>query len=77
MIPDLALETYTPLGHTSLTGASQVPLSARAKEEMYKIRDRVTYIELNGIQEFMNLFSAAKFIPPADRSLFPSVKEWG
>lgn len=77
MIPDLALETYKPLGNTSLTGASLALLSATAREEIYQIRDRVTYVELNVNQEFMNLFSAAKFIPHTDRSLFPSVKEWG
>jgi uncharacterized 2Fe-2S/4Fe-4S cluster protein (DUF4445 family) len=76
MLPDLALETYKPLGNTSLAGASQTLLSAAAREEIYRIRDRVTYIELNVNQEFMNLFSAAKFIPHTDRSLFPSVKDW-
>jgi len=76
MLPDLALETYKPLGNTSLAGATETLLSATAREEIYKIRDRVTYIELNVNQEFMNLFSAAKFIPHTDRSLFPSVKEW-
>lgn len=75
MIPDLPLETYKPLGNTSLTGAIMALLSGSAREEIYKIRDRVTYIELNVNQEFMNLFSAAKFIPHTDRSLFPSVKE--
>jgi uncharacterized 2Fe-2S/4Fe-4S cluster protein (DUF4445 family) len=75
MIPDLPLETYKPLGNTSLTGAIMALLSGTAREEIYKIRDRVTYIELNVNQEFMNLFSAAKFIPHTDRSLFPSVKE--
>jgi hypothetical protein len=34
----------------------------------------VTYVELNVNQEFMNLFSAAKFIPHTDLSLFPSVR---
>lgn len=76
MIPDLALETFKPLGNTSLAGASLALLSYKAREEIYKIRDRVTYVELNVNQEFMNLFSAAKFIPHTDRSLFPSVREW-
>jgi uncharacterized 2Fe-2S/4Fe-4S cluster protein (DUF4445 family) len=76
MIPDLAPETFKPLGNTSLTGASLALLSGKAREEIYKIRDRVTYLELNVNQEFMNFFSAAKFIPHTDRSLFPSVREW-
>ena len=75
MIPDLPIETYRPLGNTSLSGASKALLSVHARDEIYKIRDRITYIELNVNQEFMNLFSAAKFIPHTDRSLFPSVRE--
>jgi uncharacterized 2Fe-2S/4Fe-4S cluster protein (DUF4445 family) len=73
MIPDLPLERYRPLGNTSLTGARVALLSARARDEIYGIRDRITYLELNVNQEFMNLFSAAKFIPHTDKSLFPSV----
>jgi len=44
-------------------------------QSIFRIRDRITYLELNVNQEFMNLFSAAKFIPHTDRSLFPSVNE--
>ncbi|MFH0844601.1 MAG: ASKHA domain-containing protein [Pseudomonadota bacterium] len=76
MIPDLPLENYTPLGNTSLNGASRVLISAQAKDEIYQIRDRITYVELNVNQEFMNLFNAAKFIPHTDRSLFPSVSSY-
>jgi uncharacterized 2Fe-2S/4Fe-4S cluster protein (DUF4445 family) len=74
MIPDLPLERYRSLGNTSLTGAKLALLSADARDEIYRIRDRITYVELNVNQEFMNLFSAAKFIPHTDRSLFPSVQ---
>jgi len=74
MLPDLPLETYRPMGNTSLAGAELVLLSEEAREEIYRIRDRVTYIELNVNQDFMNLFSAARFIPHTDRTLFPSVK---
>jgi len=74
MIPDLPLDTYVPLGNSSIKGASKALLSARARDDVFRIRDRITYLELNVNQEFMNLFSAAKFIPHTDRSLFPSVK---
>ncbi|MFH1950266.1 MAG: ASKHA domain-containing protein [Pseudomonadota bacterium] len=74
MIPDLPIETYISLGNTSLEGASMALLSAGAKQALFQIRDRITYLELNVNQGFMNLFSAAKFIPHTDRSLFPSVK---
>jgi uncharacterized 2Fe-2S/4Fe-4S cluster protein (DUF4445 family) len=73
MIPDLPLETYVPLGNSSLEGATQALLSIGDRDSMFHIRDKITYLELNVNQEFMNLFSAAKFIPHTDRSLFPSV----
>jgi uncharacterized 2Fe-2S/4Fe-4S cluster protein (DUF4445 family) len=76
MIPDLPIETYIPLGNTSLEGASTALLSAQARDEIFQIRDQITYIELNVNQEFMNLFNAAKFIPHTDSSLFPSVKKY-
>jgi uncharacterized 2Fe-2S/4Fe-4S cluster protein (DUF4445 family) len=74
MIPDLPLESYIPLGNTSVEGAAMALLSAKAGEEIHRIRDRITYLELNVNQEFMNLFSAARFIPHTDRALFPSVR---
>jgi uncharacterized 2Fe-2S/4Fe-4S cluster protein (DUF4445 family) len=74
MVPDLPLDTYKSLGNTSLSGATLALLSSRSRDEIQSIRNRVTYIELNVNQEFMNLFSAAKFIPHTDLSLFPSVR---
>jgi len=77
MLPDLPLETYASLGNTSLEGAAMALLEAEARASLFQIRDRITYLELNVNQEFMNLFSAAKFIPHTDRSLFPSVTAGG
>ena len=74
MIPDLPLDTYVSLGNTSLAGAVMALLGSDAQKSLFQIRDRITYLELNVNQEFMNLFSAAKFLPHTDRSLFPSVK---
>ena len=76
MIPDLPLETYVPLGNTSLQGATLGLLSAKSRESIFRIRDQITYLELNVNQEFMNLFSAAKFIPHTDKSIFPSVRPY-
>jgi len=75
MIPDLPLDRYIPLGNTSVQGATLALTSLQARDECQQIRDKITYLELNVNQEFMNLFSAAKFIPHTDRSLFPSVKK--
>ena len=76
MIPDLPLETYVPLGNTSLEGATMGLLSNEAGKDVFRIRDRITYLELNVNQEFMNLFSAAKFIPHTDKAIFPSVRPY-
>jgi uncharacterized 2Fe-2S/4Fe-4S cluster protein (DUF4445 family) len=73
MVPDLPHERYKPLGNTSLAGATEVLVSRSARDQIYRIREKITYVELNVNQEFMNLFSAARFIPHTDRSLFPSV----
>jgi uncharacterized 2Fe-2S/4Fe-4S cluster protein (DUF4445 family) len=73
MIPDLPRNRYRVAGNTSLSGACQVLMSRRAAAEVDDIRDRLTYLELNVNQEFMNRFSAAKFLPHTDRDRFPSV----
>ena len=74
MLPDLSIDSYQPLGNSSLGGATLALTSADSLEEMDRIRDRITYLELNVNQEFMNRFSAAKFLPHTNHSLFPSVK---
>ncbi len=74
MLPDLPLDSYKAIGNSSLNGACMVLLSRNHIEEIYKIRDRITYLELNVNQEFMNRFSAAKFLPHTDPSMFSSVK---
>ena len=53
-----------------LGGSAMLIQSCDYMEEI----DRITYLELNVNQEFMNRFSAAKFLPYTDTSLFPSVK---
>jgi uncharacterized 2Fe-2S/4Fe-4S cluster protein (DUF4445 family) len=74
MIPDLPIERYQSVGNTSLEGASRVLLSRNDIESVSDIHNHITYMELNVNQEFMNRFSAAKFLPHTDTQLFPSVK---
>ena len=75
MLPDLPLESYKPLGNSSLGGAALALTSVDFLKEIDGIRDRITYLELNVNQDFMNRFSAAKFLPHTNASLFPSVKK--
>jgi uncharacterized 2Fe-2S/4Fe-4S cluster protein (DUF4445 family) len=74
MLPDLPLDRYKPLGNSSLAGAALALQSDKYHDEIDQIRDRITYLELNVNQDFMNRFSAAKFLPHTNTALFPSVK---
>ncbi|MDL1963661.1 MAG: ASKHA domain-containing protein [Deltaproteobacteria bacterium] len=74
MLPDLPIDSYKSLGNSSLGGATMAITSNDCIDEIDAIRDKITYLELNVNQEFMNRFSAAKFLPHTDKSLFPSVK---
>ena len=73
MLPDLPLATYQTLGNSSLGGATLALEADRILDEIDRIRERITYLELNVNQEFMNRFSAARFLPHTHRSRFPSV----
>ncbi|GBC62828.1 DUF4445 domain-containing protein [Desulfonema ishimotonii] len=77
MIPDLPPECYTVLGNSSLGGATLALTQEDCMAEIEKIRNGITYIELNVNQELMNRFSASRFLPHTDPSLFPSVRVWG
>lgn len=73
MLPDLPIESYQPLGNSSLGGATLALTKPSCIDDIDKIRGKITYLELNVNQDFMNRFSAAKFLPHTDPSRFPSV----
>lgn len=73
MLPDLPRERYHPLGNSSLGGAVRLLSDAAAQGEIRQIQANITYLELNVNVEFMNRFSAAKFLPHTDRQRFPSI----
>jgi len=74
MLPDLPPKTFQSLGNSSLEGATKVLTSCESMTAIEQIKEKITYLELNVNQTFMNRFSAAKFLPHTDRSRFPSVK---
>jgi uncharacterized 2Fe-2S/4Fe-4S cluster protein (DUF4445 family) len=76
MLPDLPLERFQSLGNSSIGGASRLLEGGVSLTEIDDVRNRITYLELNVNQEFMNRFSAAKFLPHTDAARFPSVAEW-
>jgi uncharacterized 2Fe-2S/4Fe-4S cluster protein (DUF4445 family) len=73
MLPDLPLETYQPIGNSSLAGAGMVLLDRQVRERCLTLGRKITYIELNVNQEFMLRFSGSRFIPHTEQALFPSV----
>jgi uncharacterized 2Fe-2S/4Fe-4S cluster protein (DUF4445 family) len=73
MIPDLPMDRFRSMGNTSLAGAVAALSSRDLAMEIDAIRDRITYLELNVNQDFMNRFSAAKFLPHTHKDRFPSV----
>jgi uncharacterized 2Fe-2S/4Fe-4S cluster protein (DUF4445 family) len=73
MLPDLPLETFKPIGNSSLAGAELVLLDEQARRDCRELVKKITYLELNVNQEFMIRFSGSRFIPHTDHTLFPSV----
>ncbi len=57
MIPDLPLETYKPLGNTSLTGAGMALLSAADRDEVYK----EIFEQAENFKKYQNLYENIAF----------------
>jgi uncharacterized 2Fe-2S/4Fe-4S cluster protein (DUF4445 family) len=74
MLPDLPLDRYHSLGNSSLGGATRILEDSGCFDRVDRIRDGITYMELNVNQAFMNRFSAARFLPHTDTTRFPSAK---
>jgi uncharacterized 2Fe-2S/4Fe-4S cluster protein (DUF4445 family) len=74
MMPDLPRDRFQAIGNSAIEGATLALTRPALLDEVDEIRDRITYLELNVNQDFMNRFSAAKFLPHTDRDRFPSVK---
>ncbi len=74
MLPDLPQEKYRGLGNTSGAGAAMVLLDRSLLDEIDRVRDLITYVELNVNVELMNQFRGALFLPHTDPRLFPSVE---
>ena len=74
MIPDLPLETYQAIGNSSLLGACMLLCDRTLLAEAEKVRNMITYVELNVNVELINEFRGALFIPHTDPKLFPSVR---
>jgi uncharacterized 2Fe-2S/4Fe-4S cluster protein (DUF4445 family) len=74
MLPDIPTSLFEVLGNSSLGGCKELLSDPEAYDRILNIRNSITYIELNVNQEFMNLFSGAKFYPHTDASRFPTIR---
>ena len=75
LLPDMPVERIKFIGNSSVAGAKLVILSRRMFDEVYRIRDRITYRELMVDQTYMEQFTSACFLPHTDLARFPSAVE--
>ncbi len=75
MIPDIPNSLYKQIGNSSLGGATKILQNVDNIDKVSEIKSMVTYMELNVNQDFMNRFSAAKFLPHTDISKFPTFNQ--
>ncbi len=74
MLPEEALFRANPLGNAAGKGALKF-LRKADYEEVKKIIDEITYIELNVEPRFMELLTGALIIPHVNMDLFPQVRK--
>ncbi len=73
MLPDVPLDRFVPLGNAAGKGTVVFLKEASSFEELKRILENLTYLEMNVRTEFMNLLTGALFLPHTDLSLFPNV----
>jgi uncharacterized 2Fe-2S/4Fe-4S cluster protein (DUF4445 family) len=73
LLPDKPFESFHFLGNTSVRGAYMALLSRDIRDQVKKIGEMMTYLELSADNTFFDEFNAAMFLPHTDESLFPSV----
>ncbi len=73
LLPDIPLEKIRFIGNSSLSGAKLAILSREAYDEVEKIAQKMTYIDLSSNRQFMDEYSSALFLPHTNLELFPSV----
>ncbi len=72
LIPDIPRERIVFAGNTSIMGAKIATFYREAFQEMRKIREKTTYYDLMGAEDYLEEFKKALFLPHTDIELFPS-----
>jgi uncharacterized 2Fe-2S/4Fe-4S cluster protein (DUF4445 family) len=73
LFPDIGTEKYEYLGNTSLSGAHLALISKKQRHDLHRIAKGMTYIDLSSEPRYMDMYTAALFLPHTDASLFPSL----
>lgn len=76
LLPDIARDKFQFIGNGSLMGAYSAILSLEMYQDMLKIADTMTSIELSENRLFMDNYVASLFLPHTDMSRFPSIITW-
>lgn len=76
LLPDVEEDKFVISGNTSLSGAILFLLSKKARERVYKVQQKMTYVDLSSLPMYMNEYSSSLFIPHTDFSLFPNVVKY-
>jgi uncharacterized 2Fe-2S/4Fe-4S cluster protein (DUF4445 family) len=74
LLPDVPRDRFVYLGNAALAGAHALLTSARARDKVAELADRMTYLELNVDPSYMDEYMAALFLPHTDLDRFPSLK---
>ncbi len=71
MFPEFPPDHFEFLGNSSLLGASLAVTSSKMLEEMSKVAEAMTYLELSVNASFMEMYTSSLFLPHTDLALFP------
>lgn len=75
LLPDLPWDRFHFLGNTSVLGAYMALASTKARDQVRRAAESMTYVELSADNSFYDAFTAALFLPHTDIARFPSVAE--
>ena len=73
LFPDIEQDKFIISGNTSLLGAILFLLSAQVRKRVYKVQQKMTYVDLSSLPIYMNEYTSTLFIPHTDLSLFPNI----
>jgi len=74
LLPDIADESFSFIGNSSLTGSYLILLSQEMKAKVEEIAAQMTYVELSVYPGYMDSFVSSLFLPHTDLEAFPRVK---